>query len=117
MALVPDISGVCSMEGTFEISSKPTKIASTKMNRTRISTLIILSRFGDEFFVHNFSAVRDEAALDDFVVELENKRFVLLVPEFLDEGQEVCGVNLAGDRKSTRLNSSHPSISYAVFCL
>src|SRR5690348_3993385 len=23
----------------------------------------------------------------------------------------------AGDRKSTRLNSSHPSISYAVFCL
>src|SRR5438876_6689561 len=24
---------------------------------------------------------------------------------------------LCGDRKSTRLNSSHPSISYAVFCL
>src|SRR5438128_9055352 len=24
---------------------------------------------------------------------------------------------LAGDRKSTRLNSSHGSISYAVFCL
>src|SRR3712207_7618439 len=27
------------------------------------------------------------------------------------------GVNLAGDRKSTRLNSSHANISYAVFCL
>src|SRR5690348_17584083 len=28
------------------------------------------------------------------------------------------GVGAAGqDRKSTRLNSSHPSISYAVFCL
>src|SRR5690348_17743806 len=25
--------------------------------------------------------------------------------------------NWASDRKSTRLNSSHPSISYAVFCL
>src|SRR5690348_18113607 len=25
--------------------------------------------------------------------------------------------NQIGDRKSTRLNSSHPSISYAVFCL
>src|SRR5690348_17959195 len=25
--------------------------------------------------------------------------------------------HVAGDRKSTRLNSSHPSISYAVFCL
>src|SRR5690242_21501185 len=27
------------------------------------------------------------------------------------------GVSAAGDRKSTRLNSSHMSISYAVFCL
>src|SRR5437763_4332065 len=27
------------------------------------------------------------------------------------------GVVLAGDRKSTRLNSSHRCISYAVFCL
>src|SRR5689334_24895806 len=26
-------------------------------------------------------------------------------------------INAAGDRKSTRLNSSHSSISYAVFCL
>src|SRR5690348_17557753 len=28
-----------------------------------------------------------------------------------------CGNNAPVDRKSTRLNSSHPSISYAVFCL
>src|SRR5438876_5377540 len=27
------------------------------------------------------------------------------------------GVGFTRDRKSTRLNSSHPSISYAVFCL
>src|SRR5690348_17893139 len=27
------------------------------------------------------------------------------------------GFSRARDRKSTRLNSSHPSISYAVFCL
>src|SRR5690348_17904471 len=27
------------------------------------------------------------------------------------------GANPTEDRKSTRLNSSHPSISYAVFCL
>src|SRR5690348_17696348 len=33
---------------------------------------------------------------------------VLLVDVLLDQ---------VGDRKSTRLNSSHPSISYAVFCL
>src|SRR5438876_2560327 len=31
-------------------------------------------------------------------------------------GHEI-GIRLIGDRKSTRLNSSHPSISYAVFCL
>src|SRR5690348_17716332 len=27
------------------------------------------------------------------------------------------GLPMKSDRKSTRLNSSHPSISYAVFCL
>src|SRR5690348_17955541 len=30
---------------------------------------------------------------------------------------ETRGSDPDGDRKSTRLNSSHPSISYAVFCL
>src|SRR5258708_28635970 len=30
---------------------------------------------------------------------------------------EVSWVNAEGDRKSTRLNSSHQIISYAVFCL
>src|SRR5438876_3379797 len=30
---------------------------------------------------------------------------------------QVAGSALQLDRKSTRLNSSHPSISYAVFCL
>src|SRR5690348_17480917 len=29
----------------------------------------------------------------------------------------LCCGQYKGDRKSTRLNSSHPSISYAVFCL
>src|SRR5690348_3027202 len=29
----------------------------------------------------------------------------------------ICGLCNLVDRKSTRLNSSHPSISYAVFCL
>src|SRR5437867_13318045 len=33
-------------------------------------------------------------------------------------GKAVCTVNYLGaDRKSTRLNSSHRTISYAVFCL
>src|SRR5438309_4086556 len=32
-------------------------------------------------------------------------------------GALALGDELEGDRKSTRLNSSHSSISYAVFCL
>src|SRR5690554_7349522 len=32
-------------------------------------------------------------------------------------GLETLGTEVAGDRKSTRLNSSHVRISYAVFCL
>src|SRR5438876_10824746 len=41
----------------------------------------------------------------------EGTRHVRNRPAYMREPQE------SGDRKSTRLNSSHPSISYAVFCL
>src|SRR5690348_17829683 len=34
-----------------------------------------------------------------------------------EEGSGKRAALVAGDRKSTRLNSSHASISYAVFCL
>src|SRR5690348_17677429 len=34
-----------------------------------------------------------------------------------DAVDSVSSASAAPDRKSTRLNSSHPSISYAVFCL
>src|SRR4051812_50179316 len=33
------------------------------------------------------------------------------------EARELCALPVERDRKSTRLNSSHMSISYAVFCL
>src|SRR6267142_4362727 len=39
------------------------------------------------------------------------------MPLLRDLGFEVYGVEISPDRKSTRLNSSHMSISYAVFCL
>src|SRR5690242_4410816 len=42
---------------------------------------------------------------------LEQGRDILLVMEYVE------GQTLRQDRKSTRLNSSHMSISYAVFCL
>src|SRR5689334_24500418 len=34
-----------------------------------------------------------------------------------DRGADIIALLVFGDRKSTRLNSSHSSISYAVFCL
>src|SRR3712207_7588517 len=48
-----------------------------------------------------------EEATNDALAELE------------DAGQKVISVqfHIPGDRKSTRLNSSHANISYAVFCL
>src|SRR5206468_5486364 len=39
------------------------------------------------------------------------------IPSGSTEGSWESGVNDAEDRKSTRLNSSHDQISYAVFCL
>src|SRR2546427_6995023 len=44
-----------------------------------------------------------------------------VVAQALDQGRQVDGAGALGgrllDRKSTRLNSSHSQISYAVFCL
>src|SRR5690348_18089847 len=62
--------------------------------------------------------VKQRSALEQQVVFLAAQldlRGVQAVPDPF----EVEGGHLAQrrDRKSTRLNSSHPSISYAVFCL
>src|SRR5688572_31897755 len=38
-------------------------------------------------------------------------------PQISPDGKEVAYVLVTVDRKSTRLNSSHSQISYAVFCL
>src|SRR5690348_17864347 len=38
-------------------------------------------------------------------------------PKWVFVTSETWNGNFVADRKSTRLNSSHPSISYAVFCL
>src|SRR5256886_13345964 len=40
-----------------------------------------------------------------------------VIPLLTDAGYRAIVVEPLGDRKSTRLNSSHSQISYAVFCL
>src|SRR5437773_9298328 len=69
-------------------------------------------------------AALDHEAFDDPV---ENRAVIeTLARQFLEIVDRVwCGIGpklynhiaFAGDRKSTRLNSSHITISYAVFCL
>src|SRR3712207_7255871 len=52
---------------------------------------------------------RDEGAVEVDVVPDEDRT----LDELLETGHDLRD----GDRKSTRLNSSHANISYAVFCL
>src|SRR5690625_5498026 len=65
-----------------------------------------------------FHKLRDEAEeLSHKIVEEDTGRAGTLYNSYMDTD----GINAAGmaplDRKSTRLNSSHVAISYAVFCL
>src|SRR5579871_6971266 len=60
---------------------------------------------GRETFKHAGDAVVGEPLVD-------------LVPSILDERpRQRADFSVGEDRKSTRLNSSHVEISYAVFCL
>src|SRR3712207_7614786 len=56
----------------------------------------------------------EEEHLADAFVDVDPERKVCQVAEFYDEAARPAGFE---DRKSTRLNSSHANISYAVFCL
>src|SRR2546430_13543232 len=50
---------------------------------------------------------------DSFVVPLSDPELIAHARDVIARGPE----QAAADRKSTRLNSSHSQISYAVFCL
>src|SRR2546422_7700513 len=70
--------------------------------------------------IKNYFRTYDECASSDFVFSEGGRRLELLQSDiaewritFVDTG---INSNI-GDRKSTRLNSSHGYISYAVFCL
>src|SRR3712207_7795703 len=58
-------------------------------------------------------------AIDDGIPKLRIEEAAARTQARIDSGrQPVIGVNkYRVDRKSTRLNSSHANISYAVFCL
>src|SRR5438309_5231026 len=60
---------------------------------------------------------RGRASFDNTCKHLRHRRESAHKPDMACTGIVTWGASLAGDRKSTRLNSSHSSISYAVFCL
>src|SRR5699024_12273869 len=53
--------------------------------------------------------------VDEIMFNLQDSRYSQ--KKLLQAGELLKKLNLIEDRKSTRLNSSHVSISYAVFCL
>ena len=76
MALVSDISGVCSSGETLRITSRPTKVASMK-TYSPSSRLIghVTScpqpAFAHASRMHDFAAVRDQRFAHDFVFAVE----------------------------------------------
>src|SRR3712207_8601447 len=60
--------------------------------------------------------LQDSEAFDAAVVRLHGLRLDALEDRFEAEIRPGPGAGLV-DRKSTRLNSSHANLSYAVFCL
>src|SRR5438876_4682893 len=67
---------------------------------------VLRARIGQEFDIATGSNIRRGR-----ITSIDNDRV-----EF-ELGEHIPAVAVPKDRKSTRLNSSHPSISYAVFCL
>src|SRR3712207_7891848 len=82
------------------------------------TTLFRSSRYLHAWAVHADSACDRVPVRSEFV--LEGYQNAHLMPPPLGSRRGLCAagrVSSWADRKSTRLNSSHANISYAVFCL
>src|SRR5438876_108093 len=74
----------------------------------------VFELFGDIRGLHSFPTRRSsDLGISTVLLPARNKTDLEEIPE--DARKQLA--RILGDRKSTRLNSSHPSISYAVFCL
>src|SRR5690606_42074526 len=95
-----------------------------------VAHLVLRVAGGDDPLVAELGLERERAGgdADALLVAVEAVRFEEVAPEGVVDGVEVVLVGELGagdllggvgvrDRKSTRLNSSHVKISYAVFCL
>src|SRR5690625_8000716 len=75
--------------------------------------------------LHSFPTRRSSdlsaATANRRAIGFDPQRYIRLQSQHIQERREQIGgklyLELGGDRKSTRLNSSHVASSYAVFCL
>src|SRR5699024_11928905 len=82
-----------------------------------------------DLYMDEFGLKKTDFKLDEYgnfdleagepLLTIENKEAEIMKEMSTSELMDHCNrvLDLFGDRKSTRLNSSHVSISYAVFCL
>src|SRR4051812_4340256 len=110
IAFVPDISGVCRVFGTFEMTSKPTKAASTRMASSVTRSMSLTPRLGASGgargsarlgraagrLVDDLAAARDAGAGDDVVLEVQREVARLPVGHQLEQRLHVLGVQLGG---------------------
>src|SRR5690625_6007473 len=77
---------------------------------------VIINRLNDYHLIHTYSYEKDSNYLKKYAKDIVygNKESIPLFSSVL-EGETF--IVSKKDRKSTRLNSSHVAISYAVFCL
>src|SRR5688572_32728951 len=75
-------------------------------------TTLFRSREASRTVLIESTSEESSAAFEEAFRELESRARAELIDEGADEQATV-----TEDRKSTRLNSSHSQISYAVFCL
>src|SRR3712207_6922969 len=87
-------------------------------NDTATTEIYTLS-LHDALPIYSFRAVERALAyeIDRQIKELEAGRAIPQSTRGWDDAKGVTALQRVKDRKSTRLNSSHANISYAVFCL
>src|SRR5689334_23987722 len=79
--------------------------------RSTLFPYTTLFRSGHKITIHQYVIGNQRGKPDD------SKQLTIVFFMVPEKGNETTCNNPGEDRKSTRLNSSHSSISYAVFCL
>src|SRR5688572_31678653 len=81
------------------------------------STLFPYTTLSDLYYEGTSGVPIDYVTNGDLNGDLLNNNDLIYIPRNALDQNEILIGSVARDRKSTRLNSSHSQISYAVFCL